>query len=166
MSGMSGLQLQALLREQALALPVIIITAHGDVAAARQAFMAEAVDFLEKPFDGEQLLHAVDCALARLRAGTTTPITPPPVTAGSKLAATAGPAPHHGVQGVANFAARPMLSPREQEVMHLLVQGMPNRRIAEELGISHRTVEVHKARIMDKLGARGLDELIRIMSAK
>ena len=114
MSGMSGLQLQALLREQALALPVIIITAHGDVAAARQAFMAEAVDFLEKPFDGEQLLHAVDCALARLRAGTTTPITPPPVTAGSKPAATAGPAPHPPVQGVGNIAARPMFWPRAQ----------------------------------------------------
>ncbi len=166
MSGMSGLQLQALLREQALALPVIIITAHGDVAAARQAFMAEAVDFLEKPFDGEQLLHAVDCALSRLRAGTTTPITPPPVTAGSKLAATAGPAPHHGVQGVANFAAWPMLSPREQEVMHLLVQGMPNRRIAEELGISHRTVEVHKARVLDKLGVRSVVELVRLVDHK
>lgn len=132
MSGMSGLQLQALLREQGLPLPVIVITAHGDVAAARQAFMADAVDFLEKPFDGEQLLRAVATALTGDRA----------------------------------VAAAPVLSPREREVMGLLVQGLHNRRIAEELGISHRTVEVHKARVLEKLGVRSVVELVRLVDRK
>lgn len=141
MSGMSGLQLQALLREQGLPLPVIIITAHGDVAAARQAFMAEAVDFLEKPFDGEQLLRAVESALTGVRAVV-------------------------AAQGTPRSAAVPELSPREREVMGLLVRGMHNRRIAEELGISHRTVEVHKARVMDKLGVRSVVELVRLVDRK
>lgn len=137
MPGMSGLQLQALLREQGRSLPVIVITAHGDVTAARQAFKADAVDFLEKPFDGEQLLHAVDAALARLRAG---PAAAPPAVAAEPDAA---------------------LSPRERQVMALLVQGLHNRLIAERLGISHRTVEVHKARVLDKLGVSSVVELVR-----
>lgn len=136
MSGMSGLQLQALLRERQLPLPVIVITAHGDVAAARQAFMADAVDFLEKPFDNEQLLRAVASALAAVQPGAP---------------AAAAPA---------------LLSPREQEVMGLLVRGLHNRRIADELGISHRTVEVHKARILEKTGARSVVELVRLADRK
>lgn len=147
MSGMSGLELQALLRERSLPLPVIVITAHGDVAAARQAFMADAVDFIEKPFDGEQLLGAVEAALAQLRAATAPPAAPMPAECGSE-----------GARAETDAA----LSPREQEVMGLLVQGLHNRRIAEELGISHRTVEVHKARILEKLGARSVVELVRI----
>lgn len=137
MGGLSGLQMQAVLRERRLPLPVIVITAHGDVAAARQAFLAEAVDFLEKPFDAEQLLRAVDLALA----GTRALRAPPP------------PAP----------AAAPLspLSPRETEVMDLLVRGLHNRHIADELGISRRTVEVHKARVLDKLGVRNVVELVR-----
>lgn len=145
MSGMSGLQLQAQLREQGLPLPVIVITAHGDVAAARQAFMADAVDFLEKPFDGEDLLRAVESALAGVRAVT---------------AAQAAPQPKAVLSENARQAAAG-LSPREQEVMDLLVQGLHNRRIAEALGISHRTVEVHKARVLEKLGVRSVVELVR-----
>jgi FixJ family two-component response regulator len=132
MPGMSGLQLQAWLREQGLALPMIVITAHGDVAAARQAFRADAVDFLEKPFDGAQLVAAVEQALGSARAAA-----PPP---GSGEAA---------------------LSPREREVMALLVEGLHNRRIAAQLGISPRTVEVHKARVLDKLGVTSVIELVR-----
>ncbi|MBI5255737.1 MAG: response regulator transcription factor [Burkholderiales bacterium] len=138
MPGLSGLELQAALARQAPALPVIIITGHGDVDAARQAFKAAAVDFFEKPFDEELLVQAIERALAGLAA-----------------AAPAG-AP------VRTAAA---LSPREREVMHLVVDGLDNRSVGERLGISPRTVEVHKARVMAKLGARNLAELIRITHA-
>jgi FixJ family two-component response regulator len=142
MPGMSGLELQQVLREKGPPLPVIIITAHGDVAAARQAFLADAVDFIEKPFDGEQLMAAIQNALAGLRAVTRAE-TPPSTQ----------PAP----------AAPSRLSAREREVMALMVKGLHNRRIAEELGISARTVEVHKARVMEKAGARSLVDLVRLV---
>ncbi|MFN4003757.1 MAG: response regulator transcription factor [Hylemonella sp.] len=131
MPGMSGLQLQQVLRERAPALPVVVITAHGDVAAARQAFLAQAVDFIEKPFDGEQLVAAVERALAR---GAAAPL----------------PAAAHNA-----------LTEREREVMALLVQGLHNRHIAERLGISPRTVEVHRARVLRKTGAQGVVDLMR-----
>jgi FixJ family two-component response regulator len=134
MPGMSGLELQKRLAQRQPALPVIVITAHGDVAAARQAFLAHAVDFIEKPFDGEQLLAAIDNSLA----GTPDPV---PV----------------------KTAAAGQLSPREREVMALMVTGLHNRRIADELGISPRTVEVHKARVMHKLGVRNLVDLVRLV---
>lgn len=150
MSGMSGLQLQARLREQAAHLPVIVITAHGDVAAARQAFMADAVDFLEKPFDGEQLLRSVEAGLAAIRAAG---------AAHSTLAIGQG-------RVDARSPEAQTLSPREAEVMALLVQGLHNRGIAEELGISHRTVEVHKARVLEKLGVRSVVELVRLVDGR
>jgi FixJ family two-component response regulator len=133
MPGLSGLELQRQLAERGPRLPLIIITAHGDVTAARQAFLADAVDFIEKPFDGELLLKAIDQALS----GRTPPRTDPPRPAA--------------------------LSAREREVMALMVKGLHNRRIAEQLGISPRTVEVHKARVMDKLGVRTLVELVRLV---
>ncbi len=139
MPGMSGLELQRCLREQGSVLPVIVITAHGDVAAARQAFLAQAVDFIEKPFDGEQLLAAIENALAATRALTHT---------GDALAATK--------------SSLGRLSAREREVMTLMVKGLHNRRIAQELGISPRTVEVHKARVMEKLGAQHIVDLVRL----
>lgn len=163
MSGMSGLQLQALLREQGLPLPVIVITAHGDVAAARQAFMADAVDFLEKPFDGEQLLRAVESALTGVRAVAAAQVQPPRLAAGVDSSADTVGVPSRTTPGGAGPAAGPALSPREREVMGLLVQGMHNRRIADELGISHRTVEVHKARVLEKLGVRSVVELVRLV---
>jgi FixJ family two-component response regulator len=138
MPGMSGLELQRILRERGPTLPVIVMTAHGDVAAARQAFLADAVDFIEKPFDGEQLLAAVESALNALRS----------VGAAQSAAAAAALGP---------------LSAREREVMALMVKGLHNRRIAEELGISPRTVEVHKARVMEKLGVRNLVDLVRLV---
>jgi FixJ family two-component response regulator len=138
MPGLSGLELQRALAKQGPPLPVIVITAHGDVAAARQAFLADAVDFIEKPFEGAQLLSAVEAACARASAGTKS-----------------APAQVPG--------AVSRLSAREREVMALMVKGLHNRRIAEELGISPRTVEVHKARVMDKLGVRNLVDLVRLV---
>lgn len=133
MPGMGGLELQAQMRSRGLQLPVIVITAHGDVAAARQAFLARAVDFIEKPFDGEQLLQAVETALATARDPASVPPRP----------------------------GEARLSPREREVMDLMVAGLSNRRIAETLGISHRTVEVHKARVLERVGVRNVVELVR-----
>jgi FixJ family two-component response regulator len=137
MGGMSGLELQEKLRARSSALPVIIVTAHGDVAAARRAFLAEAVDFIEKPFDPQQIIVAIEHAKARRE--------PPPPTAGQ--------ADEPGRQ----------LTEREREVMALMVQGWHNRRIAAELGISHRTVEIHKARVMEKMGVNSLVELVRLV---
>jgi FixJ family two-component response regulator len=142
MQGMSGLDLQARMRALGMTLPVIVITAHGDVAAARQAFLADAVDFIEKPFDGEQLLRAIEAALAATRRSA------PGFDAGS--------------QAVRTRVDDARLSPREREVFDLLVAGLHNRRIAEELGISHRTVEVHKARVLEKVGVRTVVDLVRL----
>ncbi|HWI83811.1 response regulator transcription factor [Ramlibacter sp.] len=136
MGGMSGLEMQEALRARHASLPVIVVTAHGDVAAARRAFLADAVDFIEKPFEPAQIVAAIE--QARARAG----------------AAFAEPA----------RAARAQLSDREREVMALLVQGLHNRRIATELGISHRTVEIHKARVLEKTGAKNLVELVRLVA--
>lgn len=149
MQGLSGLELQQLLRERGAPMPVVIITAHGDVAAARQAFLADAVDFIEKPFDADVLVQAVHAATKRLAA------LPHP---SQPLAAQAEPIP----------AARraETLTPREWEVLRLIAQGLHHRDVANTLGISHRTVEVHKARIMDKLEARHLIDLVRFVDAK
>lgn len=143
MPGLSGLELQRCLLEGGPTLPVIVITAHGDVAAARQAFLADAVDFIEKPFDGAQLLSAIETALAGTRA----------VASASEAAA-------------APRAPAAVLSAREREVMALMVEGLHNRRIAEELGISPRTVEVHKARVLEKLGVRNVVELVRLVDQR
>lgn len=153
MSGMSGLELQARLREQAPHLPVIVITAHGDVAAARQAFLNQATDFIEKPFEGEVLLLAIERALAVERPAAES--APPPASEAPREPDTAAP-PTRMV----------MLSPREYEVMQWLVKGLHNRAIAEELGISHRTVEVHKARVFDKLNVRNVVELVRLIDSQ
>jgi FixJ family two-component response regulator len=138
MPGMSGLEMQEALAQHPARLPVVVITGHGDLAAARQAFRFNAVDFLETPFDHEQLLQSIERALRDL----------PP--------------------DAASIGTRPVastLSAREREVMALVVEGLDNRSIGERLGISPRTVEVHKSRVMSKLGARNLAELIRIAQA-
>lgn len=136
MPGMSGLDMQLALTQHLQPLPVIIVTGHGDVAAARQAFKANAVDFLEKPFDHEHLVQAIEKALGSVPSGESS----------IRTAAAA-------------------LSAREREVMALVVEGLDNRALGERLGISPRTVEVHKSRVMAKLGARNLAELIRIAHA-
>jgi len=141
MSGMSGLEMQQALRSRGAGLPVVIVTAHGDVAAARQAFLADAVDFIEKPFEPQQIVAAIEQARARR-----TPAAAPSSTADAAAGGKAGG-----------------LSDRERQVLQLLVQGLHNRRIAAELGISHRTVEIHKARVLEKMGARNLVELVRLV---
>jgi two-component system response regulator FixJ len=138
MPGMSGLDMQQALLDHPARLPVIIVTGHGDVAAARQAFKASAVDFLEKPFDNDLLLQAIDRALAGL-------------------------ALERGADALQG--TRSTLSARERQVMDLVVDGLDNGLIGERLGISTRTVEVHKSRVMAKVGARNLAELIRIAHA-
>jgi len=138
MPGMSGLELQTELAKARIALPVLIMTGHGDVAAARAAFKSDAVDFLEKPFEEEQLVAGIEAAFARER---------------GRLAA-AG-------ERARREASLAGLSQREREVLALVAQGLANRAIAERLAISPRTVEVHKARIMSKLGAGSVAELVR-----
>ena len=139
MPGLSGLEVQRRLLERGPTLPVIVITAHGDVTAARQAFLSDAVDFIEMPFNGEQLLAAIERALAGLRAVV------------------------HAQEARPRKDTSAPLSPREREVMALMVQGLHNRLIADELGISPRTVEVHKARVLEKLGVKNLVELVRLV---
>ena len=138
MPGMSGLDLQAVLAEHPASMPVIIITGHGDIAAARQAFKAAAIDFLEKPFDDDALVQAIERAFDGAAKILDSPVWPIQVT----------------------------LSAREREVMQHVVDGFDNRQIGGRLGISARTVEVHKARLMAKLGVRSLADLIRLASQR
>ena len=141
--GMSGLDLQAALRERGSELPVIVITGHGDVPSARAAFRAAAVDFLEKPFDDAQLRAAIDTAFAR---------------EGSRLGGEAARR--------ADLARLERLTPREREVLEHAARGLHAKEIAAALDISPRTVEVHKARIMEKLGVRNIAELVRFALAR
>jgi RNA polymerase sigma factor (sigma-70 family) len=138
MSGMTGLDLQARLASQNVEMPIVIITGHGDAASARQALKSGAVDFLEKPLDDEQLVAAVGAALER----------------DAKRRA-------EKVVGDETSSRLARLTPRERQVMDLAAAGRHNREIGEALGISPRTVEVYKARLMEKLQARNLSELIR-----
>ncbi len=139
MPGMDGLQMQKHLVELGCSLPVIIMTGHGDVESAREAFKAQAVDFLEKPLDQARLMAAIDEALSRYQ---TTLQEADRKTSFAGLLAT--------------------LTPREREVMDMIVSGKHNRDIAEKLGISPRTVEVHKARVMQKLKVDGVAQLVRL----
>jgi RNA polymerase sigma factor (sigma-70 family) len=140
--GMTGLELQAKLRERRSALPVIVITGHGDVPSARFAFRAAAVDFLEKPFDDTQLRAAIDTAFA---------------LEDRRL---------DGEQSRRADAERlERLTPREREVLELAARGLHAKEVAAALGISVRTVEVHKAHIMEKLGVRNVAELVRFALA-
>ncbi|MFN4326370.1 MAG: response regulator transcription factor [Azonexus sp.] len=139
MPGMDGLTLQKHLNQLGSDLPVIVMTGHGDVASAREAFRAMAVDFLEKPLDHRKLLAAIADAFARQQ---------------SQLAADLNRST------VERLLAG--LTPREREVMARVVAGQHNRDIAAELGISPRTVEVHKARMMDKLGVGNVADLVRL----
>ena len=139
MPGMDGLSLQKKLLELGCDLPVVIMTGHGDVDSAREAFRAMAVDFLEKPLDGTHLLAAIAEAFERQRQAAD--------------AAASRSQIQRRLDG---------LTPREREVMARVVAGRHNREIAAELAISPRTVEVHKARMMDKLGVASVAELVRL----
>lgn len=142
MPGMSGLDLQRELKRRGAMLPVVVITGHGDVPLAVAALKGGAVDFLEKPFDRDALLSAVEEGLQRSAA---------------RVAATLD-------REVAE-ARVAGLTPREREVMDLVVQGLPNKVVAERLKVAIRTVEVHRARVMEKTGARTLSDLVRIAIA-
>jgi FixJ family two-component response regulator len=139
MSGMDGLALQRELINRGSGMPVVVMSGHGDVSTARAAFKADAVDFLEKPFDDAKLIAAIDEALARARA-------------------------NHSEQQrrTRSVGLLNELTPREREVMQLVVLGRHNRDIGPALGISVRTVEVHKARLMSKLGVDNVADLVRI----
>jgi len=139
MSGMDGLALQQELLQRECLLPMIIMSGHGDVSMARAAFRAHAIDFLEKPFDDGRLIAAIDEALEQARN-------------------------HHSAQEQRERSVHLLseLTPREREVMQLVVTGRHNRDIGPELGISVRTVEVHKARLMAKLGVDNVADLVRI----
>lgn len=141
MPGMDGLALLAAMKARGIALPAVVVTAHGDVATARAAFKGDAVDFLEKPFEEAALMAAIDACLARER---------------QRLAA--------GQEERRRSASLESLSAREREVLEELLLGLHNRDIGERLGISPRTVEVHKARILAKLGARNVVDLIRLLN--
>ena len=136
--GMSGLQLQARVRQRGSAIPFVIITAHGDVPAAREAFRASAVDFLEKPFDDAQLRLAIDTAFELEQ---------------QRIDA--------GVLRQADAEKLTRLTEREREVLDHAVRGLHAKEIAARLGISPRTVEVHRSRIMEKLEVRNIAELVR-----
>jgi two-component system, LuxR family, response regulator FixJ len=139
MPGMTGLELQTALRERHIDLPVVVLTAHGDVATARAALKNGAFDFLEKPVDDAMLLDVLHNALR--------------VDRERRSAA---------VQRSTSDERRERLTRREREILKLLTAGHSNREIATQLGISPRTVEVHKARIMDELECHSLAELIRV----
>ena len=137
--GMDGLALQQRLRQRHPGLPVIVITGHGDVATARSALRDGAVDFLEKPIDEQELLDAVSVALA----------------SDQRRVAKA-----RDREEISARLAR--LTARELEVFDRITNGQHNREIAEEFGISPRTVEVHRSRIMEKLQARRVADLFRL----
>ena len=137
MPGMSGLELQQQVAQAGLGLPFILISAHGQVADARRAFRNRAVDFLEKPFDGKDLVAAIEQAFAQERL---------------RLREVGAPSP----DVLAGLTAR------EKQICAMVVDGVGNREIALRLAISHRTVEVHKGRLMDKLQVRNLAELIAL----
>ena len=139
MPGMSGLDLLAKMKERRISMPVIVITAHGDVPLAVAAMKQGAKNFFEKPFDGDALLDSVRAALAREESG---------------------PAPDAETQGIKERFAT--LSKREKDVLAGLLNGHPNKTIAYELGISARTIEVHRANVMAKTQASSLAELVRM----
>ncbi len=140
MPGLSGLELQEKLSKQALHPPIVIITGHGDVPMAVRAVQAGAVDFIEKPFRDQVLLDSVHRAITR-------------------------DAEQRGeASRLADFEARlQRLTPREKEVLDLVMTGMRNKVIAVELGVSQSTVEAHRAKVMEKMEAKTLSDLMRMM---
>jgi two-component system response regulator FixJ len=139
MPGMDGLEVQQALQEKGVGLPVIIMTGHADVALAVKAMKAGAVDFIEKPFEKEALLASIDEGYRRLSRKETT----------------------HDRALDASLRLH-VLTQRERDVLDGLAQGLPNKTIAYDLGISPRTVEIHRANLMAKLKVRSLSEALRI----
>lgn len=142
MPGLDGLAVQQVLNDRGACFPVIILTGHGDIALSVRALKAGAVDFIEKPFQRAELLAAIEDAFHRLDNGDR-----------QRLDSTA-----------ANVRLA-VLTPRERDVLDGLVEGLPNKTIAFDLDISSRTVEVHRANLMSKLGVRSLSQMLRIAFA-
>lgn len=140
MPGMSGLELQTEMKRRGMELPMIVITGHGDVAMAVQALKAGALGFLEKPFDDDVFLASVSEALEAFD--------------------------RHDRErrAMADVEARvDALTQREREIMTLIAQGLSNREAARDLSISVRTVENHRARVMEKMQAKNLSDLVRMV---
>lgn len=142
MPEMDGLQVQEELHRRGIAMPVIILTGHGDVSTAVRAMKQGAVDFIEKPFEKATLLTAIDAAFERLADNA----------AGETQRADAE-------------VMLGKLTPREREVLDGLAKGFPNKTIAYDLNISSRTVEVHRANLMSKLEVRSLSDALRVAFA-
>ena len=139
MPGMSGLELRDWLNERGAQLPIIFITGHGDVPMAVDAMKRGAVDFIQKPFRDEELLERVRQAMD-------------------------SSAQQRESQAQINTWKQRLdsLTPREREVMTQVVSGLPNKVIAQDLAISQRTVEIHRARVMHKMKVRSIAELVRV----
>lgn len=139
MTGMSGLELQSELNARDVRIPIIFITGHGDVSMSVRAMKAGAMDFLEKPFGNSQLLESIENVLSR-------------------NATTMEDCQHQAVIREKCDS----LTPREKEVMEHIVRGLSNKNIARHLGVSMRTIEAHRGRVMQKMGARSLPDLVRM----
>jgi len=142
MPDLDGLAVQARLAETGIALPVIMLTGHGDVTLAVRAIKAGAVEFLEKPFERTVLIAAIETALAQ-----------------------AARADRGDLTAADAVVRRAALTQRERDVLDGMVLGRPNKLIAFDLDIATRTVEVHRANLMDKLAARSLSDVLRIAFA-
>jgi two-component system response regulator FixJ len=139
---MDGLEVQEALRGAGVSLPVIIMTGHGDVPLSVKAMKAGAVDFIEKPFERAVLVEALEQGFATLQRS--------------------GDRRERGRDATVRLQ---VLTAREREVLDGLAEGLPNKTIAYDLGISPRTVEIHRANLMSKLGVRSLSEALRIAFA-
>jgi two-component system, LuxR family, response regulator FixJ len=142
MPEMDGLAVQKELKTRGIDLPVIVMTGHGDVSVAVEAMKAGAVDFIEKPFEKAILLAALEDGFGRIELS--------------------GRRAERAALAAIRLEA---LTPRERDVLRGLVDGLPNKTIGYDLGISPRTVEIHRAHLMTKLGVRSLSEALRIAFA-
>jgi two-component system response regulator FixJ len=140
MPGMSGLELQQQLNLRGAVIPVIFMTGHGDIPMAVEAMQHGAFDFLQKPFRDQDLLDRIQRAIAR----------------DAELRQSLGE--HARIK-----AHLETLTPREREVLDLMTQGKQNKSIAQDLGVSPRTIEIHRARVMEKMNAQSVAELVRMM---
>jgi two-component system response regulator FixJ len=142
MPGMDGLEVQRVISPRNNVLPVVIMTGHGDIAMAVEAMKAGAVDFLEKPFEKAMLVSALEQGWLRLEKSD-----------------------RMRLRSSEAAAQLEVLSPRERDVLNGMVEGLPNKAIAHDLGISPRTVEIHRANVMSKLGVKSLSEALRLAFA-
>lgn len=140
MPGMSGLELQQQLNLRGAVIPVIFITGHGDVPMAVEAMQQGAFDFLQKPFRDQDLIDRIQKALAKDKQNR------------AELG-----------ERSRNRERFESLTPREREVLALVASGKPNKVMAGDLGLSQRTVEIHRARVMEKMGVSSLAQLVRIV---